>query len=149
MSVRDTSTPACQGGQRAFSPLPRRRIAVQFNCTYPLFRTRKSGRAISPVFAVSGSELAQLAAASSATVQTAVNSVVAVLPPAVQPVVSTLGTDIAGVVGLSPSLPGVGRLAAVYYAFFTRPGPVVGEHDKRERFSCRTSTIMLLVHHLE
>lgn len=72
-------------------------------------------------------ELASLAAASSTALQSAVDSLVAVLPPLAQPAVSTLGGDVASLVALQPTTGGLARLAALYYALFTRPGPIAGE----------------------
>lgn len=34
--------------------------------------------------------------------------------------------DVADVVALQPTVAGMGRLGAIYYAFFTRPSPFIG-----------------------
>ncbi len=39
---------------------------------------------------------------------------------------ATCAADVADVVALQPTVAGVGRLGAIYYAFFTRPSPFIG-----------------------
>ncbi|GBF88698.1 hypothetical protein Rsub_01597 [Raphidocelis subcapitata] len=52
-------------------------------------------------------------------------------PSALAPleIVQVVGGDVANVVDLQPTLPGVARLAALYYAFGTRPNPIQGVLD--------------------
>ncbi|GLC37701.1 hypothetical protein PLESTB_000886900 [Pleodorina starrii] len=75
-----------------------------------------------PVVAVqaTGPELASIADA----VQSAVTAAAAVAPAPLQPAVTTIGGDIAALATLSPTLPGLGRLTALYYSLFSRPNPL-------------------------
>lgn len=69
----------------------------------------------------------ELATAAAAAVQAGTDSLAAVSPAVLAPVVSTLGGDVASFVGLQPTLEGSARFFALYYALLARPGPFVGE----------------------
>ncbi len=76
---------------------------------------------------LSPGEVIELASSTSASLQASVDSLAASVPSFVQPLVSTLGTDAAELVGLQPSPLGLARLGGLYYLLFTRPGPLAGE----------------------
>ncbi|GAB4813213.1 hypothetical protein N2152v2_000259 [Parachlorella kessleri] len=90
---------------------------------------QRRGLPLAQALPVSPTEVLELASATSASLQAVVDSLVASSPDFVQPVVATLGTDVADLVGLRPSGMGLARLAGVYYLFFTRPGPMAGILD--------------------
>lgn len=53
-----------------------------------------------------------------------VDAITLASPDLLQPVVSTLGSDIKSLISLQPTLPEVLRLTVFYYAFLTRPNPL-------------------------
>ncbi|KAI8468751.1 MAG: protein kinase [Monoraphidium minutum] len=79
-------------------------------------RARQAPRAVEVV-----AELAAL-------VQTATNTIAAAAGP-LEPVVQTVGGDVASVLDLQPTLPGVARLSALFYLLGTRPNPFAGMLD--------------------
>ncbi|PRW05929.1 Serine threonine- kinase chloroplastic [Chlorella sorokiniana] len=113
---------ATLGRQAATTPLlpPRRRR-----------QQRQRGSAVRAV--ADPNELLRLASSTAGSLQTVAADLAAALPAGVaEPVVaaaSTLATDVADVVALQPTVAGVGRLGAIYYAFFTRPSPFIGLLD--------------------
>jgi hypothetical protein len=79
--------------------------------------------------AAAAAALALSPAAAGAFVQHAVDQLSSLLPSALAPLVATLGGDVAGLVGLSPTLEGLARLGALYYLVFARPSPLSGLLD--------------------
>ncbi|GAX81560.1 hypothetical protein CEUSTIGMA_g8988.t1 [Chlamydomonas eustigma] len=73
------------------------------------------------IASASVTEVAQLGM----TVQGFVNTLAAVAPEPVQPVINLIGGDIASLITLSPSLPTLARVTAFYYMFLARPSPLV------------------------
>lgn len=63
------------------------------------------------------------------SVQSVVDAVASAAPAPLQPVVSLVGDDLASVVALDPTLPGLARLTGLYYLLFTRPNPLWGMFD--------------------
>ncbi|GFR51243.1 hypothetical protein Agub_g13618 [Astrephomene gubernaculifera] len=55
--------------------------------------------------------------------QGVVAAATAAAPAPLQPAVSVIGGDIASLATLSPTLPGLGRLTALYYLLFSNPNP--------------------------
>nr|AAO63769.1 protein kinase [Chlamydomonas reinhardtii] len=72
-----------------------------------------------------GPELASLAEA----VTSVVAAATAAAPAPLQPAVATIGGDVAALATLSPTLPGIGRLTALYYLLFTNPNPLFNIWD--------------------
>uniref|UniRef100_A0A7S0R4E3 Protein kinase domain-containing protein n=1 Tax=Chlamydomonas leiostraca TaxID=1034604 RepID=A0A7S0R4E3_9CHLO len=64
-----------------------------------------------------------------ATVQSVTESIAAASPGPLQAPVQVIGGDIASLVAGAPSIPGLARLGALYYALGTKPGPVAGLLD--------------------
>ncbi|EFJ45526.1 hypothetical protein VOLCADRAFT_82302 [Volvox carteri f. nagariensis] len=89
-------------------------------CSFKL--KRENGLSIRPVVSVqaTGPELASIADA----VQSVVTAAAAAAPAPLQPAVSTIGGDLAALATLSPTLPGLGRLTALYYTLFSKPNPL-------------------------
>eukprot|EP00877_Chromochloris_zofingiensis_P006184 jgi/Chrzof1/1819/Cz10g22110.t1_STN8[v5.2] len=63
------------------------------------------------------------------TLQSVVDAVTNVAPAQLQPAVQVIGGDVASVVALTPTLPGVARLTALYYLLLSSPNPFWGMLD--------------------
>ena len=108
------------------SLLPRPTAAIPSSGRRRHCERQRRGLPLPHALPLSPTEVLELASATSASLQVVVDSLVASSPDFVQPVVATLGTDVADLVGLRPSGMGLARLAGIYYMLFTRPGPVAG-----------------------
>lgn len=64
-----------------------------------------------------------------ASLQTFVDQLVSAAPSALQPLLSTFGEDLVGIVGLHPTIFGALRLGALYYFIFARPSPLAAILD--------------------
>lgn len=70
----------------------------------------------------------QVVAELSTLIQSATTTIAAASGP-LEPVVTTVGADLASLADLQPTLPGVARLSGLFYLLGTRPNPLAGMLD--------------------